>query len=200
MQLLHAPASPFARTVRVLLREGGGEGLVSERRVTTAPGASDPAVSAANPTGRIPVLLREDGPALHDSRVIARFLDHRLGSGLYPTGARLWDALTLESIAHAVMDSAVSLSYEARRPEHERSPDWIRAQEGKVRTGLDAVEDRWASHLAGPLGMAQVAVACALSYLDLRHGRLAWREGRPGLARWHERVDARPAFAATRPE
>ena len=200
MQLLHASASPFARTVRVLLREGGGEGAVSERQVQTAPGATDPAVAAANPTGRIPALLRDDGPALHDSRVIARFLDDRLGAGLYPAAPRLWDVLVLESTAHAAMDSAVSLSYENRRPEGERSPGWIEAQRAKVRGALDAIEGRWMSHLAGPLDMAQVAVACALSYLDLRHADLAWREGRPQLAAWHGRMDARPAFAATRPE
>ena len=200
MKLLHAPASPFARTVRILLREGGGEGAVTEDRVRTAPGATDPAVAAANPTGRIPALLRDDGPALHDSRVIARFLDDHLGAGLYPAAPRLWEVLVLESTAHAAMDSAVSLSYENRRPEARRSPDWIAAQSAKIASALDAVEGRWMSHLAGPLDMAQVAVACALSYVDLRHGHLAWRDGRPGLAAWHERIEARPAFAATRPE
>lgn len=200
MQLLHAPASPFARTIRILLREGGGERAVSERRVQTAPGATDPAVAAANPTGRIPVLLRGEAPALHDSRVIARFLDDHLGAGLYPAGPRLWDVLTLESTAHAAMDSAVSLSYENRRPEALRSPDWTRVQTAKIRGALDAIEARWMSHLAGPLDMAQVAVACALSYVDLRHGHVGWRDGRPALAAWHERIDARPAFAATRPE
>ncbi len=200
MQLLHSPASPFARTIRVLLREGGGEGAVSEVAVRTAPGASDPAVAAANPTGRIPVLLRGEAPALHDSRVIARFLDDHLNAGLYPAAPRLWETLTLESAAHGVMDSAVSLSYENRRPEERRSPDWIAAQSGKIAAALDAVGDRWMSHLAGPLDMAQVALACALSYLDLRHGHLDWRSGRDALASWHEAIDARPAFAATRPE
>lgn len=200
MQLLHAPASPFARTIRILLREGGGEGAVTERRVTTAPGATDAEVAAANPTGRIPALVREDGPALHDSRVIARFLDAHLSAGLYPAAPRLWDVLTLESTAHAVMDSAVSLAYENRRPEQYRSPDWIEAQSDKIRSALDAVEGRWMSHLAGPLDMSHVAVACALTYVDLRHGHLTWREGRPQLAAWHERIEARPALAATRPE
>ena len=47
--------------------------------------------------------------------------------------------------------------------------------------------------------MAQVAVGCALGYLDLRHADRNWRDGRDGLAAWEAAFGARAAMAATRP-
>jgi glutathione S-transferase len=199
MKLLISPASPFVRKVRVLLREAGGLPLVEEVAVATTPLATDPAIVAANPTGRIPVLIRPDGPALVDSRVICRFLDHHLGAGLYPE-ARVWEVLTLEALADGMADSAVSIAYEVRlRPEERRFEPWIEAQWGKVSRGLDALEARWLSHLAGPLDMGQVAVACLLGYLDLRHDARGWRRERPGLAAWAARVAERPSLRDTAP-
>ncbi len=199
MKLLISPASPFVRKVRVLLREAGGLGAVEEVAVATTPLATDPAIPAANPTGRIPVLIRPDGPAIVDSRVICRFLDHRLGAGLYPE-ARIWEVLTLEALADGMADSAVSMAYEVRlRPEERRHEPWVEAQWGKVSRGLDALEARWMSHLAGPLDMGQVAVACLLGYLDLRHGARDWRQGRPALAAWAARTAKRPSLRDTAP-
>lgn len=199
MKLLISPASPFVRKVRVLLREAGGLARVEEVAVATTPLATDPAVASANPTGRVPVLIRPDGPALVDSRVICRFLDHHLNAGLYPEG-RIWEVLTLEAMADGMADSAVSMAYEVRlRPEERRFEPWIEAQWGKVSRGLDALEARWMSHLAGPLDMGQVAVACLLGYLDLRHGARDWRRDRPALAAWAARVGERPSLRDTAP-
>jgi glutathione S-transferase len=47
--------------------------------------------------------------------------------------------------------------------------------------------------------MGQIAVGCALGYLDFRHGDLDWRKGRPALAAWEEKLRARPSMAATAP-
>jgi glutathione S-transferase len=55
------------------------------------------------------------------------------------------------------------------------------------------------AHLAGPLDMGQIAVGCALGYLDFRHEARGWRAGRPALAAWFKAFDGRPAMAATRP-
>ena len=48
------------------------------------------------------------------------------------------------------------------------------------------------------LSLADVAVGCALGYLDLRfEGR--WRDGHPALVAWLDRFSAAvPAFEATR--
>ena len=109
MELLTSAASPFARKVRVLLRETGQIKTVKEVNVTTSPYKSDPKVLAANPTGRIPALTRPDATTLHDSRVITRFLDSHINAGLYPE-KNLWDVLTIEATADAIMDSALTIN------------------------------------------------------------------------------------------
>ncbi len=48
--------------------------------------------------------------------------------------------------------------------------------------------------------MGQVALACALGYLDLRHGARNWRDGRPRLAAWEAGIARRPSLLATRPD
>lgn len=199
LQLFHSPASPFVRKVMIVLHETGQIGDVEVRGANVSPLASgDPALSH-NPLGKIPTLVRPDGPALYDSRVICRYLDHRAQGGLYPD-ARLWETLTLEATADGIMDAAVLMVYEGRvRDEAMRSSAWLDAQWGKVTRALDAVEDRWMPHLAGRLDMGQIALGCALSYLDFRHGDRNWRDGRPALAQWHAGIEGRASFAATQP-
>ena len=200
MKLISADASPFARKVRVLILEADLSEQIEIVPVTTTPLNTEPAVAAANPVGNIPALIRDDGPALYDSRVITRYLDHVAEAGLYPE-ARLWEVLTLEATADAVMEAAIGMVYEHRvRPEEMVYAPWLDAQWGKVKGALDAIGARWMSHLNGPLDMAQIAVGCALGYLDFRHGDKGWREGRPALAEWYEGFAARDSMAATAPK
>jgi len=199
MQLLMSPASPFVRKVRVLLREADLLDAVQEVEVATTPLASAAEVIAANPLGKIPALIRSDGPALYDSRVITRFLDDFGTAGLYPE-ARLWDVLTLEATGDAIMDAAVGLTYEMRfREEALQHSDWMDAQWDKVGRALLAVNDRWMSHLEGPLTMGHISIACALGYLDLRHDARNWRAGVPALSNWESAFKQRESMVATTP-
>ncbi|MFD1913195.1 glutathione S-transferase [Halodurantibacterium flavum] len=199
MKLYHSATSPFARKVVVVLMETGQAGAV-----TLVPGSGTPVDPgnqplAHNPLGKIPTLVRDDGPALYDSRVICRYLDARAGRRLYPEGAREWDALVLESTADGMMDAALLMVYETRvRPEEARLPAWVEGQWTKIARALDTLEARWISHLNGPLDIGQIAVACALGYLDLRHGERGWRTGRPALAEWFATFSQRPSMTATR--
>jgi len=200
MQLLISPASPFVRKVRVLLREANLMDAVEEVHVSTTPMNSAAEVVAANPMGKIPALIRADGPAIYDSRVITRFLDDHANAGLYPQ-SRIWEVLTLEATADAIMDATVSMSYETRlRPADQQSPDWIEAQWAKAARGIAAVNSRWMSHLSGPLNIGQIGVACALSYIDLRHDARGWRNDNEALATWHATFAARDSMVETKPE
>lgn len=199
MHILSSPASPFVRKVRVVLLETK-QTDIEVRAVTSNPMGGEAVLNAANPSGKIPVLVRDDGPAIYDSRVICRFLDHRAGAKLYPE-ARLWDVLALEANADAIMEAALAIIYEKRlRPETLWWPDWFEAQWGKVARSLDALEHRSMPLLEGPLNMAQISVGCALGYLDFRLGDRVWREGRPTLAAWEARFAARDAMQATKPD
>ena len=197
MQLYVAGPSPFVRKVRVVLRETGQEGDVTEVSVTASPTGTGPEIASVNPLGKIPALGREDGPAIYDSRVICRYLDDRATAGLYPQ-ARLYETLTLEATADGIMEAAVLMVYQARFGEGPQA--WIDAQWDKVGRALDAIEQRWMSHLEGPLDAAQIAVGCALGYLDFRHPQRGWRDGRLALGEWEARFAERPSMKATAPE
>lgn len=200
MQLISAGPSPFARIIRVLIAETGQEESVEVVDIgMTSPMNSNPDAVSANPTGKIPALIRDEGPAIYDSRVIARFLDARAGAGLYPE-ARLWETLTLEATAHAIMDAALLMVYEHRlRPEDKISEDWVEGQWGKVSRALSAVNARWMSHLAGPLDISHIALGCALGYLDFRLDARGWRQGNDALSAWYESFSQRESMVATVP-
>jgi glutathione S-transferase len=197
--LLGAGASPFVRKVRVMIAEAGITDIPYET-VQSSPLGGEDRINTANPLGKIPALLRDEGPTIYDSRVITRFLDARYKAGFYPE-TRLWEVLTLEATADGLMEAAVSIVYEARfRPPEMQFQPWCDGQWAKVARALDALEGQWMSHLSGRLDMGQIAVGCALGYLDLRHGDKTWRDGRPALAAWFERFAARPSMQATVPE
>lgn len=200
MQLLISPSSPYVRKTRVLLREIDLMDTVEEVNVTTSPLNSAPEVVAANPMGKIPALIRDDGPGIYDSRVITRFLNDFAGASLYPQ-TRIWEILTLEATADAIMDATVAMTYETRlRPQTQQSPDWVEAQWGKASRGIAAVNSRWMSHLTGPVNIGQIGVACALSYIDLRHDARGWRNGNEALAGWHADFALRDSMIATKPD
>lgn len=199
MQLFYAAASPFVRKAVVTLHETGQFDDVELVDAAGTPLDASGMPTAHNPLGKIPALSRPDGPAIYDSRVICRYLDARANAGLYPDRS-MWETLTLEATADGIMDAAVLMVYEARcRPENLQSADWVDGQWDKISRALDTVSTRWMSHLAGPLDMGQIALACALGYLDFRHDDRAWRKGRDALDDWFATFARRDSMQATRP-
>lgn len=201
MQLFYSAASPFVRKVMVFLHETGQLADVELRPVTTTALNSDSGLMAANPLAKLPTLLRSDGPAMYDSRVICRFLDDRAKAGLYPAAPRLWETLTLEATGDAIMESALGIVYERRlRPEELHFQPLLDAYWAKVDRAIEVLNTRWMSHLHGPLDAGQVAVACALGYVDFRLPEKDWRAGRDALAGWYAKFSERPSMAQTAPK
>ena len=199
MTLFHSKTSPYVRKVDVLLREAG---LMDQ--VTFVPGSGTPLAPnsetiTANPLGKVPALLRADGPALYDSRVICQYLDTLAGGRFYPQ-AKLFEVLTLEATADGILDAALLMAYEWRlRPEEKRFEEWVEGQWAKIDRALDVLDDRWICHLHGTLTMAQISVGCALGYLDLRNADRNWRKGRDPLAAWYKTFAKRDSMVATIP-
>lgn len=199
MKLIFSPASPFVRKVRVVIDESGLTDQVTPVPVQTTPLVTDPAARNANPLGKIPALVLDDGKSLFDSRVICRYLNDISGAGLYPA-ERLWDVLTLEALADGIMEAAVLMVYEGRLREAEnRSVTWVEAQWEKITHALDALERQEFAAMQGDLNIAHLATACALDYLDFRHSALDWRKGRAALDKWHSQVARRTSLKTTLP-
>jgi glutathione S-transferase len=200
MKLAYSPTSPYVRKVMVLLHETGQLDDVALETITTTPLGPDQALLPKNPLGKVPALERPEGPTLYDSRVICAYLNDRAGAKLYGSGALHWDTLTLEATADGILDAALSMVYEMRmRPEALQSAEWVEGQWGKVARAIAALNTRWMSHLAGPLDMGQIAVGCALGYVEFRHGARGWRKGNDALAVWFDAFDSRPSMQATAP-
>lgn len=200
MELLYTPKSPYVRMVMVVLHETGQLGDVTLTDSTTSPLDPPAALTAFNPLSKVPVLVRSDGPALYDSRVICAFLDARADAGLYGEGPARWDIVTLEATAQGMLDAALQITYEGRfRAAEHQLPEMVDAQWGKIMRACDALEARWMSQLARPLHIGHIATACALGYLDFRHDARGWRQGHGVLAEWYATFAERPSMQATEP-
>lgn len=200
MKLAYSPASPYVRKVMILLHETGQLDDVELIDGSGTPLAPNAETVQKNPLGKIPALERPDGATLYDSRVICAFLDARAGDKLYPGGTRRRETLTLEATGDGIMDAALLMTYEGRlRPENLRMEAFVDAQFDKIAAACAALNTRWMSHLAGPLDMGQIAVACGLAYVDFRHGHRDWRKGNDALAAWFETFSQRASMQASLP-
>lgn len=201
MQLYYAGPSPFARKPRAAIAYLKLQDQIELIEVAGSPTDAGNLPISQNPLGKIPCLTRPDGPAIYDSRVITRYLDDLAGGKIYPMAPRLWETLTLEATADGIMEAVVLMVYEHRcRPEELVFEDWKDAQWAKVTRALDALGERWMSHLAGPIDMAQIATAIALDYIDLRQPQRDWRKGRTALSAWHKEFAAQDWLQSSAPE
>ena len=199
MKLVYSPPSPFVRKVTTLIYHANLNDRIELINVKTTALSVAEEARAANPLGKIPVMILEDGKVIFDSRVITRYLDNFAGSNLYPQD-KIYDILTLEALADGIMESAVSITYESKlRPQNEQSPSWMEAQWSKVLHAVKALDDEQFKAMDSDMNMGQIAVACALGYLDFRHDARQWRSGHSNLASWNDKMMKLPALIKTIP-
>ena len=199
MKLVYSPPSPFVRKVTTLIYHANLNDRIELINVKTTALSVAEEARAANPLGKIPIMILEDGNAIFDSRVITRYLDDFAGSNLYPQD-KIYDILTLEALADGIMESAVSITYESKlRPQNEQSPSWMEAQWSKVLHAVKALDDGEFKAMDTGMNMGQIAVACALGYLDFRHDARQWRSGHSNLASWNDKMMKLPALIKTIP-
>jgi glutathione S-transferase len=194
--LRSSPASPFVRKVKL---SASILGLSDRIQIVDADTLNpEDSIRQQNPLGKIPTLILENGDVLYDSRVIVDYLDHLAGGGIIPSGSGRFTALRDQALADGIMDAALLQVYEGRfRAEDKHEPKWVSHQADKVRRGLDHAEAHL-SDASQPLHIGQIALACALGYLDLRFGG-RWRESYPKLVAWLADFESRvPAYAKTR--
>ena len=200
MKLRYSPTSPFARKVRVALIETGLDKRVA--MVPTNPWSPETDLGNDNPLGKVPTLIDDDGNQVFDSRVIIDYLDGMHGGArLVPVeGKARLAALVRQSLGDGILDAAVLRRIEtAMRPEALRWPWWLDRQMAAIHRGLDRLE-REAGSLTDLATIGDIAVACALGYLDFRLPTEEWRGGHPKLAAWFERQQKRPSMIATIPK
>lgn len=201
MKLFAASISPYTRKVRVVLAE---KKIDCELEIVDVVPIENP-VNAHNPLGKIPTLVLDDGTALYDSRVIVEFLDSVSPiSRLIPDGTRDRVAVRRwEALADGVLDAGILIRYESNRDKAEQSKAWIAKQLARVHRGMKSMNDDLAERTwchADRYSLADIAVGCCFGYLQFRSpGGVDWRAGYPNVARHHDKLMERPAFADTVP-
>lgn len=203
MKLIGASASPYVRKVRIVLAEK----KLDYQFVHDDVWAEGNLVSASNPLGKVPCLLIEGGEAVYDSRVIVEYLDtlSPVGKLIPAQGRERAEVKTWEALADGVLDAGVLARLEkhwAQRQDAERSQAWIERQLHKVGAGLEAMQHGLGDKAfccGAHLSLADVAVGCALGWLEFRFPQIAWRSEHPPLARLLDKLMQRPSFAETRP-
>lgn len=210
MKLFGSLTSPFVRKVRVVMAEK----KLEYELILDDVWSDATQVPQYNPLGKVPCLVMDDGGSLFDSRVIVEYLDTLSPvSRLLPqtsrdrTATKCWEAIA-DGMAEAT--SAMHIENAIRNPKH-RSEDWITRQHNKVMGALTFMNDSLSTQPEeGPnnaqsfcmgvnFSLADIAVGCALGYLDLRCPQLDWRSQFSNLDRLHERLLERPSFASTVP-
>lgn len=199
MKLFYSQASPFVRKVLVVAEMRGLAAKMDNVKTDATKGDAD--LNRANPLGKLPCLVA-NGEAIHDSHVICEYLDSMGTSGapLFPAGGPArWRTLTLAALGDGILDAALIAVYERRyRPENMVVQSWLDRQWGKINGALDQLEKAPPTWTGSP-DYGHVTLACALGYLDFRHGA-GWRTSRPKLVDWLNQFSATvPAFKATTP-
>ncbi|MDC8759462.1 glutathione S-transferase N-terminal domain-containing protein [Janthinobacterium fluminis] len=204
MKLIGSLTSPYVRKVRIVLAEKKLD-CVFELENVWVP---ETTIQLANPLGKVPCLMMEDGSAMIDSRVIAEYLDTLTpvckllpanGNSRERADIKCWEAL-----ADGVLDAGVLVRLERtlRAPE-QQSAAWIERQMSKVHLGLAALSQRLgeSAYCAGiHYTLADVAVGCALGWLSFRFPEIDWRGAHPNLAKLYDKLAERPSFKDTVPQ
>ncbi len=203
MKLLGAIASPYVRKVRVVMAEKKLDYQLILEDVWSA----DTQIGTSNPLGKVPCLVMEGGEAVFDSRVIVEYLDTLSPVGkLIPTqGRERAEVKTWEALADGLLDASILARLEGMWPgrtDEQRSKAWTDRQLGKVEASLKSMsqglgEKPFCSGIH--FSLSDVAVGCALGYLDFRFPAIDWRTSYPNLSRLAEKLNQRQSFIDTRP-
>jgi glutathione S-transferase len=191
--IFYSPASPYSAKVRMAAVACG----IAVESKTVDTNAEPAELLAANPLGKIPAMVTDDGEGIFDSRVIMQYLNRLSGSALFPRNAqKRLEAERLEALADGICDCLLAHVYERRfRPEDMVYQPWLDKQWSKVVRALDELNASPPKLTKKPHG-GQIALRATIAYLDLRfEGK--WERGRSKLMRWTKRFDERfPDLAA----
>jgi glutathione S-transferase len=203
MKLIGATTSPYVRKVRIVMAEK----KLDYQFVAEDVWSADTTIAQSNPLGKVPCLVMEGGEALFDSRVIVEYLDtlSPVGKLIPAVGRERAEVKTWEALADGVLDALILARLEANwagRTKAQRSQAWIDRQVGKAHASLKAMSQGLGDKpfCAGIyLSLADIAVGCALGYLDFRFADIDWRSTYPNLAKLHEKLMQRQSFIDSLP-
>ena len=204
MKLIGSLTSPYVCKVRIVLAEK----KLDYTFVTEDVWSADTRIAESNPLGKVPCLIMEGHEAVFDSRVIVEYLDTLSPVGkLIPAPGRERAAVkTWEALADGIMDAALLARMETiwpGRTDDQRSQAWIDRQLGKIDNALQAMSQGLGDKpfCSGVhMSLSDIAVGCALGYLDFRFPQIGWRAAHPNLHRLYDKLSQRQSFIDCMPK
>ena len=203
MKIIGSATSPYVRKVRIVMAEK----KLDYQLVMEDVWAADSTIMASNPLGKVPCLVMEGGEAVFDSRVIVEYLDtlSPVGKLIPSQGRERAEVKTWEALGDGLVDAAILARLETTwtgRTSEQRSDAWTARQLSKITAALKAMstglgDKPFCSGIH--LSLSDIAVGCALAYLDLRFADIDWRKAHPNLAKLQEKLMLRPSFVETNP-
>ncbi|MCM2400123.1 glutathione S-transferase [Rhizobium sp. S153] len=197
MKLLFSSTSPYSSKVRMAARYLG----IDLEEITVNTNDDPPVLINANPLGKIPALVTDDGDAIFDSRAIMHYLHRVSGKGLYPKkDEKRTEAEVLEALCDGITDCLLAIVYEKRlRPPELVSQTVIDRQWSKVVRSLDHLEANMPK-TGKKLHGGHFAMASLLGYLMLRFPG-QWENGHTELTAWPAKFTKRfENYGALRPQ
>lgn len=203
MKLIGSTSSPYVRKVRVVMAEKKLDYVFVQDNVWSA----DTRIAESNPLGKVPCLIMEGADAMFDSRVIVEYVDtlSPVGKLIPAVGRERAEVKTWEALADGLLDASILARLEATwpdRPPEQRSQAWIDRQMGKVDASVKAMSQGLGDKpfcVGIHLSLADIAVGCALGYLDFRFPQHPWRSEYPNLVKLQDKLTQRPSFIETHP-
>jgi len=202
MKLLYTKRSPYARKVRVIaLEKGITLDLVDEDLQKKSQRLLD-----ANPLGKVPTLVLDNGTTIFDSSVICQYLDNLddkvimiprslpLVGRVREGGLERIEVLKWEAFADDLMTAAINLYMERIRHPQDFHKDFTAALEKNILSAYGYIEKNLLK--LKKFDLASIAVASAIGYI---HFRVPHLKVQGALSVWFEEISKRPSMAQTIP-
>jgi glutathione S-transferase len=128
-----------------------------------------------------------------------------VGKLIPSSGRERVEVRTWEALADGLLDAAIAARLEATwagRTEAQRSQAWIDRQQVRIAAALKSISQGLGdkAYCVGThFSLADIAVGCALGYLDFRFPQNAWRTEYPNIVRLADKLAARQSFIDTLP-
>lgn len=195
MKLLYTKRSPYARKVRVMALEKKIPLELVEVDLTKK---SDELLKA-NPLGKIPTLILDNGEALADSPVICEYIESLNPKPEFiPKDAKKrLRVLHIQAIADGLMDNSVAAYMEKQRHPDNFHAQFIANQERAIDQGLKFFADNLGE--LQKFNLASVAAAAAIGYINFRLPHAGPAAKYPKLNKWFEEFSKRPSLTQTVP-
>ena len=195
MKLLYTKRSPYARKVRILALEKKIEMPLVDEDLTK----KSSALLKANPLGKIPALLLDNGEAIFDSPVICQYIDGLNDAPiLIPrSGKERLQVLQWEAIGDGLTDVSLAAYREKLNHPNDFNAPFVTAQEDTIRRTLTYIDEH-ISELT-TLSLAPIAVVAGVGYTQFRIGHLVDAKQFPNLMSWFQEFSRRPSVNSTVP-